>query len=235
MRKKILDIRENIIYIKVGLFFLAALAIFFITIISIKNVSLFKGYYIVKVKFNFSEGLLPASPVRFCGVDVGEIKKVVVRGDSDVRPYVIVFAKIEKGINIPAGSRFFINSLSLFGEKYLEIIPPDKIISYIKEGDIIAGLSPIPLFNVVSDFNKTVNKTRAFLKEGKMKESFEKTINNMEEITSQINGLIKDVKNKQGTIGKLLYDDSLYKETEEFIEDIKTHPWKLLHKPRRKR
>jgi hypothetical protein len=43
---------------------------------------------------------------------------------------------------------------------------------------------------------------------------------------------MQDIRDKKGTVGKLFYDDSLYTKTEEFIEELKQHPWKLLHKPK---
>ena len=143
-----------------------------------------------------------------------------------------MYAKIQNGVNIPEGSYFFINSLSLFGEKYLEIAPPLLATAYIKKGDVIEGVSPIPLFNVVVSFTKTMEGVKEFVKEGKIKTSLENTLLNMEEITLNIKGLVEDVKNKNGTVGRLLYDDSLYRTTEEFLQDLKAHPWKLLHKPK---
>lgn len=228
-----LDRNKSITYIKVGVFFLFALILFFIALISIREVTFFKGSYIVKVKFNFAEGMRPSSPVRFCGVDVGEIKKVVVKEEKDeASPYVIVFAKIQNDIRIPRDSYFFINSLSLFGEKYLEITPPDVIGEYLKEGELVDGISPIPLFNLFFTFNKTMKQIHDFIKEGKIRTSVENTIANLESASFQMKGLMEDMRNKQGTVGRLLYDDSLYEKTEEFIEDIKNNPWKLLYRPK---
>lgn len=231
---KAVGTRKDSTYIKVGVFFITALILFFIAFLSIREVTFFKGSYVIRVKFDFAEGMRTSSPVRFCGVDVGEVKKVVVKEDQD-QPYVIVFAKVQRGIKIPKNSYFFINSLSLFGEKYLEIGPPEEAAGYLKEGELVEGISPVPLFNLFFTFNKTMREINEFVKEGKLRTSLENTVANFEEASFQIKGLIEDMKNKQGTIGRLLYDDSLYEKTEEFIEDIKNNPWKLLHKPRETR
>ncbi|MCF7907387.1 MAG: MlaD family protein [Candidatus Omnitrophica bacterium] len=229
--KNLWDRKKNIVYIKVGSFFLGALIIVFITLISLKEVNIFKGTYEVTVTFDFAEGLANASPVRFCGVDVGEVRTVVVKEIGD-KPLVFVYAKIEKGVNIPKDSYFFVNSLSLFGEKYLEIDPPQKVTAYIQEGDIVEGISPVPLFDIFASASKTMNEVRAFLREGEIKQSVANIVNNIEDVTLEVKGLLEDMKDKQGTIGRLLYDDSLYQTTEEFIGDLKAHPWKLLHKPK---
>ncbi len=40
------------------------------------------------------------------------------------------------------------------------------------------------------------------------------------------------MKKGEGTIGRLLNDDSIYNNLEAFTADIREHPWKLLNKPR---
>ncbi len=233
MPKNLWDRKKSTTYIRVGIFFVVAFLLLFLTLISIREVNIFKGTYLITVKFDFAEGLRPSSPVRFCGVDVGEVRNVEIKEEKD-RPLVYVYAKVQKGIQIPKNSYFFINSLSLFGEKYLEIDPPLVSTAYIADGDIIEGVSPIPLFNVFASFNKTMKEVSEFVREGKIKTSLENSLANIENITADLKSISADMKDKKGTIGKLLYDDSLYKTTEEFIADIKAHPWKLLHKPDKK-
>ena len=114
------DKNKSFTYIKLGSFFLVAILIFFAAILSIREISIFKGSYIVIVKFGFAEGLRTSSPVRFCGVDVGEVKKVLIKEDAG-ESKVYVYSKVQEGVKIPKNSYFFVNSLSLFGEKYLEI------------------------------------------------------------------------------------------------------------------
>jgi len=232
MKKRILSIRRYLVEIKLGVFCLVALILFFIAILSIREVSFFKGTYLVRVKFKFAEGLKPASPVRFCGVDVGEVKRLEIKKEEDL-PIVYVHAKIEKGIVIPRDSKFFINSLTLFGEKYLEIIPPPSASgTYVRGDEIIEGINSPPLFNIMSSIHRTMLRLDEFIKEGKIKASLEETIVNINETSKEIKGLIIDIKNKEGTVGRLLYDDSLYRLSEEFLDDLKRHPWKLLYKPR---
>ncbi|MCK4520097.1 MAG: MCE family protein [Candidatus Omnitrophica bacterium] len=228
------DKNKSFTYIKLGSFFLVAILIFFAALLSIREISIFKGSYVVIVKFKFAEGLRISSPVRFCGVDVGEVKKVIIK-EVGGKSKVYVYSKVQEGVRIPKNSYFFVNSLSLFGEKYLEITPPVESEGYIKEGDVIEGTSPVPLFKVFAAFTKTMKEIDEFMKEGKIKNSFENILFNIEDISLDIKGVIKDMRNKQGTIGRLMYDDSLYQTTEEFLVDLKAHPWKLLHKPKTKR
>jgi len=44
-------------------------------------------------------------------------------------------------------------------------------------------------------------------------------------------GILEKLDEGEGTLGRLLTDDSVYNKIEDMIEDIKSHPWKLLHRP----
>ncbi|TBR16663.1 hypothetical protein EPO66_04280 [bacterium] len=43
------------------------------------------------------------------------------------------------------------------------------------------------------------------------------------------------IKSREGTVGKFFYDDSIYKETEALIQDLRKHPWKLFWKTKEKK
>jgi ABC-type transporter Mla subunit MlaD len=222
---------KNISYVKIGAFFMLGFFILFFSLVSMKEFNFFQGTHPFVVSFEFAEGLRSSSPVRFCGVDAGEVKKVVI-SQKKQHPVVYVHAVVDKKIAIPKNSLFIINSLSLFGEKYLEIIPPEEAEGYLKPNDLVAGVSPIPLFSIFSNFTETMQEVKFFFQEGDMRSSLEKSLANIENITMNLNNIIEDTKGKNGTIGRLFYDDSLYRATEEFILDIRDNPWKLLYKPR---
>lgn len=215
--------------LRIGLFAIMALVIIFYTLMSLKEIQMFKLSYNVTAKFLFAEGLRPSSPVRFCGVDVGEVKDITIKDDNG-RPTVFVIAKIDYSAKIPRDSYFFVNSLSLFGEKYLEI-SPGKTKDYLKNNDMVVGLSPKPLFELTTNFDKTMEELSEFVKDGKLKDSLGNTLSSLEKAAGDIKDITGQVNSKQGTIGRLFYDDSLYRSLDEFIDDLKAHPWKLLYKP----
>ncbi len=234
MAKNLWDIKQRFSHIKIGIFFLSGLVILLVTLAFIKDFTFFRPSYEVKVFFDFAEGIKRASPVRFCGVDVGQVREVIVVSSAG-GPKVKVIANIDRGIKIPKGSYFFINSLSLFGEKYLEITPPFQYSEYIKKGGTVEGISPVPLFQVFAGFTQTMEELKSFIEEGEIKSSLENALKNLEDITLSVKGVVEDIQAEKGTVGRFLYDDSLYRKTEEFISDIKENPWKLLHKPRERR
>ena len=231
MSKRLWSARRYLLEIKIGTFFLIGLFLFFVAVVSIRQATFFKNTFTIKVQFKFAEGLRASSPVRFCGVDVGEVENVDVVSKDGQMPIVCVYAKVDPSAKIPRGSSFFVNSLSLFGEKYLEITPPLEIKKgYLENNDVVDGLSPIPLFAMFLDFDKTMADVAAFVREGDIKDSLAQTLVNMRDTTDSLKAILGDVHNGKGTVGKLFYDDTLYKELDEFVADIKAHPWKLLYK-----
>ena len=108
MNHNLWDRSKNLSYIKVGIFFLFAFIILLFTLLSMEELTFFRKTYSFVVSFEFAEGLRGSSPVRFCGVDVGEVKSVVVREENN-RPLVYVQVAIDSASHIPKNSYFIIN------------------------------------------------------------------------------------------------------------------------------
>lgn len=220
--------------IKIGIFVIVAIFLFFITIISIRQISFFKGTYPLAVTFNFVEGLKAASPVRFCGVDIGEVDHLEIRQENG-NPIVYVFLKIEDDVLIPRATRFFINSLSLFGEKYLEIMPLyTGEEDYYQPGETIKGIESPPLFDVMAAIQTTMQKITNLVEGNEFSKSLQETAKNIHEISFDFKDILNSIKKQKGTIGRLFYDDSIYQHLDEMFLDLKRHPWKLLYKPKNK-
>jgi len=57
----------------------------------------------------------------------------------------------------------------------------------------------------------------------------------LEQVIESMDQVLGQIKAGKGTIGKLVYDESLYNEVESMVKDLKANPWKLIHKPRKER
>ncbi|HEC69430.1 MAG TPA: MCE family protein [Candidatus Omnitrophica bacterium] len=223
---------------KLGIFILGAIIILIVGIFSIRDFRIFNPGYTIKVVFNFGDGLKPASPVRVAGIEAGEVKKISLVREGE-KTKVIVYAWIRKDIKIPSGSQAFVNSLGVLGEKYLEIIPQEGSGQYLKEGDSIVGEDSVPLYTLgkfvragIERFYKLLNTLDKLVREEEIISTFKKFVGSLEGVSSDLGGFFRDLRERRGTVGRLIYEDTLYKDIEEFIKDLKAHPWKLLHKSR---
>ncbi|MFA5090753.1 MAG: MlaD family protein [Candidatus Omnitrophota bacterium] len=194
---------------KVGIFVFIGLVILMTFVLLIGDFRVWALGYRMNFSFNFANGVKVGAPVRFCGVDVGEVKGIdFVYVPEEYKTKVIIRGWLRKEIKIPSDSRIWINTLGLLGEKYVEIIPGSDYAHCFEANQVIVGNDPVAMHEV----------TRL-----------------AKNIADNLDAIITKVKNKEGTIGKLLYDDALYNELEAFISDIRRNPWKLFFKTKEKK
>ncbi len=224
--------------VKLGIFVLLSLIIFMGFVLTLGKNNIFKSYKEFVVSFDFIEGLKRLSPVRFSGYDVGIVKDIKVSPKG--RP-VFVYLWVEKGLTIPRDSQIFINTLGVLGEKYVEIIPGESDIP-IKEKEIIKGVSPVPFrflaqkaSGVLDKFEVLIGGLQDKLEDPKINEDFRNLLSNMNKTFFEAQDILSKIRADKGTLGRFIYDDSLYENINALIKDLKENPWKLLHRPRRKR
>jgi len=204
------DSENRVFELKVGIFIAVGILIFFIVVFSIGDVYLVRGGYHIKAVFNFANGITESSPVRFAGVNVGQVDEIRIFFDQkEKKTKVELLAWINSNdIRITRDSVAVINTLGLLGEKYLEIFPGSDINDLLYNGGTIIGEDPIPT---------------------------ERIARRIDHLIETADTIATRLEKGDGTIGKFLTDDKIYDDIEAFVEDIKKHPWKLLHKPRGER
>lgn len=194
--------------LKVGIFVFIGIIILVTFVLLIGNFKTWTASYDVNIIFNFANGVKVGAPVRFAGVDVGEVNSIGFMPVTGGAQKVKIKCIVRNEVKIPLDSAVWVNTLGLLGEKYIEIMPGHNYAEYLKPRQDLAGVDPIPMHEVV-DLAKN--------------------------IADNISEAIEKIKNKEGTMGKLLYDDSIYKELEALIQDIRRHPWKLFWKTKEKK
>ena len=195
--------------LKVGIFTFIGLIILVIFILSIGGFKTWSSGYDISVNYKFVNGVKVGAPVRFAGVDVGEVRGVGLEFlPQENRSNVRLDVWIRSNAKIPPDSSVWVNTLGLLGEKYVEIIPGKDYANVLQDHQSITGIDPLPIHEI---FNRVENIMR-----------------NLDEGLAQI-------RNKEGSLGKLIYDDKLYNEFEAFASDIRKNPWKLLFKAKEKK
>lgn len=195
--------------LKVGIFVFIGLTVLVIFVLSIGGFKTWSSGYRLNLIFNFVNGVKIGAPVRFAGVDVGEVKRINLQFKSaQNRTDVCLEVWIRDIVSVPADSTVWVNTLGLLGEKYIEIIPGKDYSHILKENQSLSGVDPVPTH-----------------------ELFKKA----ESIMSNLDSGITKIVNKEGTLGKLLYDDKVYNELEALVTDVRKNPWKLLVKTKEKK
>ena len=190
--------------LKVGIFVFIGVVILVSAILSIGGFKTWSSGYRVRFIFNFVNGVKIGAPLRFAGVDAGEVKRINLFFDpQEARAKVRVVCWVKRGVNVPIDSTVWVNTLGLLGEKYIEIIPGKNYSRCLANNEQLSGVDPMPMHEV-TELAKSIAK-------------------NIDQTMSGINS-------KEGTIGKLIYDPKIYNEMDMFITDIRKNPWKLFFK-----
>lgn len=195
--------------LKVGIFVFIGLVILAAFVFSIGGIKTWTQGYEVNFIFNFVNGVKIGAPVRLSGVDVGQVKRMDFMSPKEPgQTKVSIRCWIKKEVRIPLDSNVWVNTLGLLGEKYIEIMPGKETRNFLVENQDLAGEDPLPM-QVVTNLAK--------------------------KIADDLEDVIEAIKNKQGTIGRLLYEDAIYRDLEAFTADIRKHPWKLLFRTKEKK
>lgn len=226
--------------LKVGTFVIISLVVLTIMIFKIENFKFFKPGYTIHVIFNYVSGIDAGAPVNLSGVEIGEIKKMEIFYNKNLkRTQVDVNVWIRGKTTLRENSLAKIKTLGILGEKCLEFTPGSIANPALKEGDTLFGEDPFSIEDAAESINKvakgltkTIDSINAVIGEPDIENSLKESIKNLEEISKKANSILTKIDKGKGTIGKLINEDKIYRDTEALVEDIKKHPWKLFFKTR---
>ncbi|MBN2119731.1 MAG: MCE family protein [Candidatus Omnitrophica bacterium] len=211
--------------VKVGIFFFACVAGFLYLILSTGKLHVRDEGYNVYVVFDDVSGIQKNSPVMVNGLEVGRVQQIDVsynEGQTQVKLKLL----INKGIKIWADPKITIKTLGLMGEKFIQIAS-SKGEAFIKPGSLLEGTSSMDLDVLMEEA------------EG-ISENLDSLIVNVNSLTDEVKKLAKNlnytVEANQDRITAIIENlEATTGNFEEFSQDIKLHPWKILHKGKEKK
>jgi phospholipid/cholesterol/gamma-HCH transport system substrate-binding protein len=175
----------------VGLFVLLGLIFLAAGILTIGNLhETFTTKMRVNTVFEDVSGLQAGNNVWFSGVKIGTVKKVRFHGKSQVRVLMNIDEDAQQYIRKDAKVK--ISTDGLIGNKILIIYGGTPAAGVIEEDDTLG-----------------VEKT---LSTEDMMNTFQESNENVQEITNDLKALTGKLNKGQGTIGKLLNDETIYKD-----------------------
>lgn len=177
--------------LKVGI--LVLLGLFFLLWASFSGggTSIFYAKYELNTLLPTSNGLVIGAPVRLSGVEVGKVGDIKLVG-TNLEKQVHVKMQIEQRVwpLIKGDSRATLGTIGMLGDKYIEVTPGTPGLPDLKPGDYIDG-------HVAGDLLTIMDKAPDM-------------IGNIQRLSDALAKLATRLEGQQGTIGKLLYSDSLH-------------------------
>ncbi|WP_432670242.1 MlaD family protein [Flavobacterium sp. SM2513] len=192
--------------IRLGLFVTAGIILFFLAIFVIgKQKNLFDPVFEVKANFQNVSGLQVGNAVRFSGINVGTVDQISIVNDSTVQVTMLVKKDVQKFIK--EDSEAGIGSEGIIGDKLIVLSRGGKSNKVVKEGQLIASTEPV--------------ETDAIM------ESLQITADNAAIATGEITEILAKVNDGQGSLGKLINDDSMAEDLDATMSNLKTSTKKL--------
>ena len=148
---------------KFGIFVSISILVLFFMFFFLGETSFFKKGYNIFVKYKFTNGLGENAPVRVAGVDVGNVEEVKMGYEKDGNLYITVKLWIKKGVSLRKDSKFYINTLGLLGEKYVEITPGNIKSEILIPGSMVRGVDPLSTEQMFSKGNDIVENLQNVL------------------------------------------------------------------------
>jgi phospholipid/cholesterol/gamma-HCH transport system substrate-binding protein len=189
------------------------IALGFAWLLGFKNPFTDQNYFYVT--YNFAGGIDLGSHVRLSGIKVGKVEEIeffapapnqVVSQKDSVRLKISVRKAALPGIR--KNSHFFINLAGLIGERYIEITPGTIDAPQLLPGDMIAGVDPPRIDQLIS---------QSFNLAGKIQDLIEQ---NKGDITHSIELLYKLSNNLNKTLEKVDQSKILSKDLAQLITNL---------------
>ena len=205
--------------VRVGIFVLLAIAVLIFLVLNASgDINPFSRKLHLRARFSDANGLREGSEVRLAGVRVGKVERIVLLEPSPVpdAPRVEAQMTIDSTIDgRPANERIRSDSQaqqgspSLLGNEMLINITPGSAVGQpVQDNAILTSSSS----NTVNDFATSGTDLAQRLSK----------------LSDEISGIVQEVKDGQGTVGKLFADGALYnnlnatiRETEDVMKEIR--------------
>jgi phospholipid/cholesterol/gamma-HCH transport system substrate-binding protein len=207
--------------VRVGIFVLLAIVVLIFLVLNASgDINPFSRKLHLRARFVDANGLRDGSEVRLAGVRVGKVERIVLLEPSPVpnAPRVEAQMTIDSAIDgRPANERIRSDSQaqqgspSLLGNEMLINITPGTAMGQpVQDGAILPSSSS----NTVNDFATSGTDLAQRLSK----------------LSDEINGIVQNVKEGQGTVGRMFTDEALYnnlnatiRETEDVMKDVRSN------------
>jgi len=175
--------------LKIGVLTIFAIVIVAITIFMLTGgKGFFWQRYSLKTRFTNVAGLKPGSPVRVAGKEVGSVTEIDFAGEQ-----IDVTFQVNKEIRdrITNESVATLGSVSLLGEGAVDVTPSTAGTPVPEWGYVKTGRTPAQIADITEQASQGM---------------------------AMVNRLVAGLSSGQGTVGKLLTDERLYMQLQEFSE-----------------
>ena len=191
--------------LKVGLVSIVSLTLLAATIFLITGqTGLFTETATLHTYSSDAGGLKTGAVVRLAGVDVGNISRVGLSGRPELNEAVEIDFEVNSRFmsDIRTDSRVMLAAEGLLGERYINITKGTSA------GEPVLADGTVP-FRETAEFTELVGGSRDLL-------------DNLNVLTSRLNSIVETIETGQGTVGKFIKDDTLFRRLDATVSQAET-------------
>ncbi len=179
--------------VKLGIFIFLGITILVIAVFMLGGKEqLFSSTFNVKAYFKTVQGLKSGSTVRLSGIDVGTVKNVQIVDDTTGRVEVTMKIKEDVARFIRTDTRATIETEGLVGNKVVVLEIGSASAEQVRDGGTIRTKEPMSFSAVIEETQGVMEYTK--------------------QMTKDLSEIIARVNRGEGSIGKLLSDEELYRD-----------------------
>jgi phospholipid/cholesterol/gamma-HCH transport system substrate-binding protein len=207
---------------KVGIFVILGIVVLTLLTVRVGKIAVRERGYQVYTLVDSAAGLDKNSPVRIAGVEVGKVESIALAGAK-----AKVTLRLPMKVKIPAGSKVFVKSAGLLGEKYIEIAPGPgpgvvKANAELEEGGPSMDVDRVltQLSSIGGDIKAVTQSLSQTLGGKEGEKSLREIVTGAKQTVENLQNITQTIDQGQGTLGKLVKDDTLYRETKETVVSL---------------
>lgn len=178
---------------RLGLIIIAGFAVFMIGLFVIaQRTFLLSNTYRVHAEFGDVGGLLPGAPVQYQGVRVGRVDFVQLPSLPGDPIRVGLSIRNDARHLVRSDSRAVVQTEGLVGNMMVVLTGGSQVQPIVEEGGTLIGIDPFSI-SLITD--------RLF-----------ESVARFDSVTVSMTGIMGDIRSGEGTLGRFLYDPSMYDE-----------------------
>ena len=216
---------KNSIETKLGIFVVLVIFAAFLIVETLGSVDLFHGGYHVNALFNTAQDLKPGNSVKMAGVEIGRVEKITL-ADGKVN----VTMKIRPDAVVKTDSKAMIKFVGLMGQNFVSLNFGSADAPRAVEGALLETEEEPDLNAIMSKLDNATtgieNLTKSFTPDtinnllGPLTDFFKQNSGHIGGAISNIETISGQIASGQGTVGKLIYDQSLYNSAMDTVSNL---------------
>jgi len=218
---------KNSLETKLGVFVFLAVVAGFIIVETLGSTDVFHPGYLVSAQFNTVQDLKLGDRVKMAGVEIGQVQAIELT-ENKVR----VIMKLHQGVTVKTDSRAAVKFAGLMGQNFVSIDFGSADAPNAKNGSELVTYEQPDLSAVMAKLDSAVDgiqsMTKAFASDdihnlfGPLGDFFKSHKDELGATIQNITNITGQIASGQGTVGKLIYEDSLYASALTTVSNLQT-------------